>query len=165
MPIFVGFPLMIGVMSLGGLVLRFERARTYGLLGEMPPLEHPASLQPTHGFFAAFVHSMSNPDNWKGIILMIVKLITGIISFTFVVTLFSLCLGFLSCPLVYYILLNAIDVDIYETGLLALFFDLDPLETSIIYFIIGVFLTRYSLKTLRVFSEAYLRVIIMLVRL
>jgi len=161
LPLFLlGIPLFIAVMGLAGLVRKFEHARCYALLQKMPPslTVKEQSVQPAKGLLNRALYAATNLEGWKGIALMIVKLPLGIASFTIIVTLLSLSLGLLAYPLVYYILLESIQVDIYEGNLLAMFTNLGPSEASLIYFGIGILFTYWVIRIVPTISKAFLRV-------
>jgi hypothetical protein len=159
-PIIVGIPLLISMMGFSGIIFKFERNRSYFVLGELPPLDVQMEDFQNQNLFARLITSITKNDNWKGLLLMIVKLPLGILAFTFVVTLFSTSIGLLAYPVVRFILLNNINFDIYNTGLIALLpFKLDVMGTSLIYFALGALITYYSLSILNAFTYAYFRVI------
>lgn len=160
LPLFLlGIPLFIAMMSISGLFYRYEMARCHALMPELsePPITREHQPSPT-GLLNKALHALTSVDNRKGILLMIIKLPIGILSFTIATVLLSLSLGLLSYPIVHYVLLNAINVDIYETSMLSLFTDLNPTEQSIVYFALGLIVTYAVIRAMPAISKAILRV-------
>lgn len=165
-PVFIGIPLFIGIMGFAGLITKFEYARCHALLTEMPaPLPDKGTVQTPKGLFNRTVHALTHPDGWKGIVIMLLKLPIGIASFAIIVTLISLSAGLLAYPLVYYILLDAIQVDIYENSLIALLTDLGPTESSILYFCIGLLVSYGVIRIVPSISRAFLKVTVQIIKL
>src|SRR5690606_21766168 len=118
-PIFIGIPLFIALMGFAAIIAKFEYARCHALLREMPnPPEEREPIIVNKRFWGRVVQALTNPEGWKGFLLMIVKLPLGICAFTIAIVFFSISIGLLAYPIVYYILLETIQVDIYENNLL-----------------------------------------------
>lgn len=160
LPLFLlGVPLFIVVMGIAGIYYRYEMARCQALLQMQSPPHTVTRERQTapKGLFNNAMHALTNLDGWKGIVLMIIKLPIGIITFTIATVLISLSLGLLAYPLIYFILLNTINIDIYETSVLSLFTNLGPLEQSVIYFALGLVVTYGVIQALPVISKAIFR--------
>lgn len=159
LPLFLlGVPLFIAVMNIAGIFYRYEMIRCYALLREVPDSHLTKERQAApRGLLNQAIHALTNMDNWKGILLMILKLPLGILTFTIAVVLCSLSLSLLAYPIVYYILEDSIKVDIYETNVLSLFTDLGPAEQSVIYFALGLVVSYAVIRVLPIISKAILR--------
>ena len=165
-PIFIGLPLFIALMGFASVIAKFEYARCHALLQEMPePPRDRETLVVNKRFWGRVIHALTNPDGWKGYVLMLAKLPLGICAFTITVVLISISVGLLAYPIVYYILLETIQVDIYEDNLLAWVTDLGPWESSAIYFGIGLLFTYWVGRVLPAISKAYLQITLQLLKL
>lgn len=162
LPIWIGFPLLIGVLKMGGAALRFERARALAVLGESVPEAAPAAEEGAgrhkSGLLGSFADAMRSRDNWMGLLMMIVKLATGMVSFTLVVTLLSLPAAMIAYPIVRMILLQTISIDIFGDDLLTWLFNFGPVEASIVYFAVGIVLIRCLPAALRILSAVSVRI-------
>lgn len=167
LPLFLlGIPLFIGVMGFAAIIAKFEYARYHALLKEMPePYSEKTFAHNPQGILNRAKYALTNPDGWKGILLMLIKLPFGIAAFTIITVLLSISLGFLAYPIVYYILMQAASIDIYEGNVLAMFTNLGPTEASIVYFVVGLLISYGVIKVIPAISKIYLQASIRILKL
>ena len=164
-PLFLlGIPLFVAVMAFASLLARLEYARCGAMLKQqLPPLADNPSVQ--GGILRQALRALINPQAWKGILLMILKLPLGIVSFTVTVTLIVSSLALLVSPVVRYILLDSIDVDIFENNGLSYFFDIGASEMGIICFLLGLALSYATIRVIPAISKAIMNVTVKILAL
>ena len=167
LPLFLlGIPIFIAVMGFAGIVMKYDYGRFHALVGEMPePLHERETAEQPSGLLKRAAFVLTNPDYWKAILLMLLKLPLGIVAFTIATIFFAVCLSLLAYPIVYYVLLETINVDIYEGNILFYLTDLGPIESSIIYFLLGIAACYGTVKLLPKVSEAYIHMYMRLLKL
>ncbi|KZE77446.1 hypothetical protein AV654_21695 [Paenibacillus elgii] len=158
MPLFVGFPLMLVTARFAKRMTVLDARLAVRLLQSPSTAAdsvHTESLDPEQygkrGLFAQLGAELSNPSTYVGLLFQIVKLPLGIISFTLAVTIVAVNLALLASPLVYWILLQSIGIDIFERELFARLLpaDLSSLQISLIYAGIGLLLLPVTNSLIR----------------
>ncbi|WP_166246114.1 sensor domain-containing protein [Paenibacillus turpanensis] len=152
-PIFVGFPLAIGMLQLSKGVLRWESTLAGQLLHQPVPEWGQREPSPP-GFWSKLSYYATDFRSYKGLLFMILKLPLGIISFTVCITAIATSAAFLAAPLVQIILINEIGIDIYESSLLNLLpFGLSYTQQSLIYVAIGLFCIWLFIRILHFIAQ------------
>jgi hypothetical protein len=96
----VGFFIVLAVFLIWYGLAAFEREMAIGLLGETIP---PMTRQDLSGksLWQQFTATLANPVTWKGLGFLVAKFPIGIITFSVVVALGSVCAAFLGAPFYY----------------------------------------------------------------
>ena len=167
LPLFlVGIPLFIALMGFANFLMKFEYTRYHALLGEMPAamVERGIHDTPIRMLDRAKL-AIHSADNWKSILMMLIKLPLGIASFSVTVTLLAFSLGLLAYPIVYYVILESIGIDIYQGSPLSYITDLGATEASLLYFCLGIFASLGVIRILPAISRIYISTYIKLLKM
>ncbi|WP_274365673.1 sensor domain-containing protein [Paenibacillus thermotolerans] len=156
MPIFIGLPLLLGVLLTARAMLGFERSLALWVLGERQTIsERAEGNRYGSGLFAKLAESLSDVRTYKGIVFLLLKLPVGIVSFTVTVTFLCVSAGFIASPVVYVVLKETLDVNIFEGNVLHYLFlnGVAPMQEALIYCAIGFILGFIALKVIRMMAE------------
>lgn len=119
-PVFIGIPLFFGVAKLLNGIVNFEQNMIRHILGlPSPPVPHTYNRQPKAGqnWLMRMVKGFDGALFIRNLLLVFVRLVTGIVFFVIMVTAISLGIGFIALPVVHIILMNEIQLDILENSL------------------------------------------------
>ncbi|WP_282939199.1 sensor domain-containing protein [Paenibacillus sp. RC67] len=157
MPLFIGFPMLLvwlhGVKLLNSIDARLARR----LLALDTSTNSPTSsitAYPSSGLWRKLSELLSDPGTYTAIIWQIARLPVGILAFTVAVTVISVEIALVSTPIVYWVLLQTIHINIFEDHPLHSLLPQSPLLISFIFMGIGLLLLPVAVKFIR--SVAYL---------
>lgn len=99
MVIWVGLPLLLGLLLLVHGFAAFERALARGLLGI--EIAGPTAEPPSGGLFRRLGALLAAPETWLALVYLFLKFALGIASFTLLVSLFGSSLAMMAAPFFY----------------------------------------------------------------
>jgi len=119
LPIFIGLPILLGVLTVAGGIASFERSLARGVLGIEGEPEAVASAEPAPDarFFSRLGRALTDPASYLHIAMLILKFPLGILNFIIAVTFMCTSLALIASPAVYLALERSIGVDIFATSL------------------------------------------------
>lgn len=113
MPIFIGFPLLLAVVYASKQLYAFEQYWAYLMIGgPRPSLKLPPST--AKGIFGRLKEQLTDPLTYQSMLYLLLQFPLGIVSFVVAVTILSVSVGLVATPIVFYSILNSIDIDIME---------------------------------------------------
>lgn len=150
-PIFIGLPMLVGVLAGAGGIAKFERNLARSVLGR-PETETPApqpSAETT--FFRRLGAALTDSSSYLNALLCLLKFPIGIINFVVSVTLVSVSLALIAAPAVYVVMERTLAVDIFASSLWLnnLAPQLTPMQLSFGCTAVGVVLLLISLSLTR----------------
>lgn len=123
-PIFIGIPLFFGVAKLLNGIVSFEQSMIRHIL-ELPeppaPYTRKQQTDARENWLKRMVKDFEGALFIRNLLLVFLRLVTGIVFFVIMVTVLSLGLGFIALPVVHIILMNEIQIDILENSLFSYF--------------------------------------------
>jgi hypothetical protein len=123
-PIFIGIPLFFGVAKLLNGIVYFEQSMIRQILGLPPqPVSNNNNQQSEAGqnWFMRLVRGFDGGLFIRNLLLLVLRLVTGIVFFVIMITVISLGVGFIALPVVHIILMNEMQLDILENTLFSYF--------------------------------------------
>lgn len=149
-PIFIGIPLFFGVAKLLNGIVNFEQSMIRHILGlPTPPVSYINHQQTEVGqnWLMRMVRGFNGELFIRNLLLVLLKLITGIVFFVIMVTVISLGLGFIALPVVHIILMNELQLDILESNLFSYFYiDWTYNQQYLLYVGVGLVLFWIALR-------------------
>ena len=98
----LGIPILIGAGGMVRMLGNFERARANAFLGTT--LRDPYRLvDPTSGWLARLLAVLKDPATGRDFLFLMLRLPVGIFTFTAIVVVWSLAVGFLASPFTYWL--------------------------------------------------------------
>jgi len=91
-----GIPILLLVFEGSSVLRKFERWVAQEVLKQQIP--QPSTQPVNGGWWARLKSHLSNRTTWTGMLYLLLKLPVGIVTFTIVVTLVSITIGFLAAP-------------------------------------------------------------------
>jgi len=92
----VGIPILLLVLGGSSLLVKFERWAAQEVLKQ--PIVQPSAQPVDGGWWARLKAHLSNRITWTGLLYLLLKFPFGIATFTIVVTLISVTIGFVTAP-------------------------------------------------------------------
>lgn len=123
-PIFIGIPLFFGFAKLLNGIVSFEQTMIRQILGLPAPTASYTYNQQTEAgqnWLMRMVKGFDGEQFIRNMLLVILRLLTGIVFFVVMVTVLSLALGLIALPVVHIILMNEIQLDILENSVFSYF--------------------------------------------
>ena len=138
--IWLGLPILLGVLLGSYAITAFERRMAIGLLDvEIPPMSR---RQRPDAIVKRLMAMLGNPTVWKGLIFQFLKFPLGILSFVLVVSLVVTSVAFIFAPLLVVLVPGAnVSLAWWTTGL-------SDMTEATILFGVGIFLLPASLHLL-----------------
>ncbi|WP_309118279.1 sensor domain-containing protein [Paenibacillus sp.] len=151
LPIFVGLPILLGVLTILFGIAGFERSLARAVLGLDDPEPSSASAASESGLFRRLGRAIADPASYLNILLCILKLPIGIVNFVVSVTLVCVSIGLIATPAVYVVLERTIDIDIFEMSywLADLAPNVTSLQLSFVCTAVGIVLLLLSVAAIR----------------
>ncbi|TLS52578.1 hypothetical protein FE782_08040 [Paenibacillus antri] len=153
LPIFVGLPILLGVLTILFGIAGFERSLARAVLGldDPEPASASASVAAERGLFRRLGRAVADPASYLNILLCILKLPIGIVNFVVSVTLVCVSIGLIATPAVYVVLERTISIDIFETSywIADLAPNITSMQLSFVCTAIGFVLLFLSVATIR----------------
>jgi len=124
-PIFIGIPLFFVVAKLLNQIVKFEQGMIRQILGlPSPPSSYSYTqqheAQQSMSMFKVMTRGFSGEIFIRDLLLILLKFVTGIVFFVVMVTFLSVGLALMFSPIVHIILLETIQIDIFENSLFSL---------------------------------------------
>lgn len=124
-PIFIGIPLFFVVAKLLNKIVKFEQGMIRQILGIPNPPSSYSDVQQHEAqqkmsMFKAMTRGFSGELFIRDLLLILLRFVTGIVFFVVMVTVLSVGLALMVSPIVHIILLDAIQIDIFENSLFSL---------------------------------------------
>jgi hypothetical protein len=114
LPIFVGLPILLFVLTILFGIAGFERSLARSVLGLDEPEPAAAGGGTATGFFRRLGRAVSDPASYTNILLCLLKLPIGIFNFVVAVTFVCVSVGLIAAPVVYLALERTLGIDIFE---------------------------------------------------
>jgi hypothetical protein len=93
-----GIPILLLVLGGSSVLTRFERWAAQEVLQQ--PISQPSTQSLKDGWWTRLKAHLSSRITWTGMLYLLLKFPVGIVTFTIVVTLASMTIGFLFAPLI-----------------------------------------------------------------
>lgn len=149
-PIFIGIPLFFGVAKLLNGIVNFEQSMIRHILGmPVPPVSYLSHQQTEGGqnWLKRMARNFDSGQFIRNLLLLLLRLVTGIVFFVIMVAVISLGLGFIALPVVHIILMNEMKLDILENSLFTYFhIDWTYNQQYLLYVGVGVVLFWIALR-------------------
>lgn len=157
LPIFIGLPILLGVLTVAGGIAGFERNLARGVLGSEAEPDPEPSMHPElqaaagTGFFRRLGRVLTDPASYLHVAMCILKFPIGIMNFVIAVTFACTSAALIAAPAVYLALERTIDIDIFASSywLTDLIPQATSLQLSFACTAIGVVLLFISVRLIR----------------
>ncbi|GAB4215802.1 MAG: hypothetical protein OHK0022_56120 [Roseiflexaceae bacterium] len=150
--IWIGIPILLGLLALCAAFVAFERGLARGLLGMViDPPEQVVFAEQSAG--ARLRSYLTAPSTWSGLLFLLVKFPLGIGSFVITATLVAVTLGLLATPFFY----DDVPVNVGYNILTQLPVQISTLPQALLCTLGGVFfgmISIYALNTVAAFHRA-----------
>jgi len=149
-PIFIGIPLFFGVAKFLNGMITFEQTMIRQILGiPFAPILSNDRQEPEAGqnWFMRMVRNFDGGLFIRDMLLIVLRLITGIVFFAVMIAALSVSLGLITLPVVHIILMNEMQLDILENNLFRYFhIDWTYSQQYLLYVGIGIILFWVALR-------------------
>ncbi len=149
-PVFIGLPLIMFMFFSANRLMAFECMLAKGFTGVNIPLMNAREIC-EGGMWKKFRAHVSDPQSWKSLAYLVaIKFPLGIFAFVLAVTLGTVSLALVFCPVIYQSILQGAGIDIFRQDIFSLFAPgyFSSMEKSFIYMAAGIFVTFISLHVL-----------------
>ncbi|WP_040952215.1 sensor domain-containing protein [Gorillibacterium massiliense] len=113
----IGFPLLVIVLTASRGFIHLERQLARPFLSTALPEKETVREELKLPLFQQIWSMLKNPRSYTDMLCLFLRFPLGIINFVFVVTFLSVTIACISSPLVYYILEQTLNIDIFENSL------------------------------------------------
>ncbi|MGX4586255.1 sensor domain-containing protein [Paenibacillus chitinolyticus] len=159
MPIFIGFPLLLFVLRTNRNLTDLDARLASRLLG-LEPQTRAESSGGTHrgerrSFWALLGAELVDARSFSALLWQFIRLPLGILAFAFTVSIASVILALLVSPVVYWILLQNLHIDIFQDQLNFFLMNerIDSMQLSLIYTGIGILAAPVGVIAIRKLAQ------------
>lgn len=159
MPIFIGFPLLLFVLRTNRNLTDLDARLASRLLGLEPQTEAAASGGTLRGerksFWALLGAELVDARSFSALLWQFIRLPLGILAFAFTVSIASVILALLVSPVVYWILLQTLHIDIFQDQLSFFLMNerIDSMQLSLIYTGLGILAAPVGMIAIRKLAQ------------
>ncbi|MGE6226923.1 sensor domain-containing protein [Paenibacillus chitinolyticus] len=159
MPIFIGFPLLLFVLRTNRNLTDLDARLASRLLGLEPQTGAAASGGTLRGerksFWALLGAELVDARSFSALLWQFIRLPLGILAFAFTVSIASVILALLVSPVVYWILLQTLHIDIFQDQLNFFLMNerIDSMQLSLIYTGLGIMAAPVGMIAIRKLAQ------------
>ncbi|MFS0839049.1 sensor domain-containing protein [Paenibacillus sp. 1P03SA] len=159
MPIFIGFPLLLFVLRTNRHLTDLDARLASRLLGLEPQTEtetsRGASAQEGKSFWSRLSAEVVDTRSFSALLWQFVRLPLGIIAFALAVSIAAVVLALLVAPIVYWVLLQSLHIDIFQDQLNFFLMNekIDSMQLSLIYTGIGILAAPVAVIAIRKLAQ------------
>ncbi|MFF2155315.1 sensor domain-containing protein [Paenibacillus chitinolyticus] len=159
MPIFIGFPLLLFVLRTNRNLTDLDARLASRLLGLEPQTEAATSGGTLRGerksFWALLGAELVDARSFSALLWQFIRLPLGILAFAFTVSIVSIILALLVSPIVYWILLQTLHIDIFQDQLSFFLMNerIDSMQLSLIYTGLGILAAPVGMIAIRKLAQ------------
>ncbi|MFD7521780.1 MULTISPECIES: sensor domain-containing protein [Paenibacillus] len=159
MPIFIGFPLLLFVLRTNRNLTDLDARLASRLLGLEPQTEAAAAGGTLRGerksFWALLGAELVDARSFSALLWQFIRLPLGILAFAFTVSIASVILALLVSPVVYWILLQTLHIDIFYDQLNFFLMNerIDSMQLSLIYTGLGILAAPVGMIAIRKLAQ------------
>ncbi len=151
LPIFVGLPILLVVLTIAFGIAGFERSLARSVLGLADPEPAAAGTVSEAGLFRRLGRAVTDPASYMNILMCFLKLPIGIFNFVVSVTFVCVSVGLIAAPAVYVVLERTLGIDIFDRSSWLVVFlpDVTSLQLSFVCTAVGFVLLFVSIALIR----------------
>lgn len=171
LPLWIGFPILLGVLLAIERFGRYERSAAKGVLGEYDTDsgsgdDADPSSPPKSGIFSNLGRLLARTRTYAALLLLVLKLPIGIVNFVVSVAFASTGIALIFTPVVYFGIQYFLEVNIFENNILMELFpiDLTPLQQSLMCSAIGIVMLLFSYFVIKLLSAISARLTLLILR-
>jgi len=150
-PVFVGLPMLVGVLAAAGGIAGFERTLARSVLGRAEADAVPIRPAGEERFFRRLAAALADPASYLNVALCLLKFPIGLVNFAVAAAFICASLGLIATPAVYLALRRTIGIDIFASTewLANLAPELTSLQLAFVFSALGFVLLLISLSLIR----------------
>ncbi|MEG6591256.1 sensor domain-containing protein [Paenibacillus barengoltzii] len=161
-PVFIGIPMFFGMAKLINGIVSFEQGLIRHILGlPVPPAAAPKqpSAEAGTNWFMRMVKGFDGELFFRNLMLVVLRLVTGIVFFAVMIVALALGIGFIALPVVHIVLMNEYQLDILENNLFTYFhLNWTYNQQYLLYVGVGLFLFWVALRVVNGLMQVQRRI-------